>query len=587
MGRVIMVLLLFVLIGHIYALDEKEMLLLEKIVLLNKTNRETLNSLEIFYDSNAKVRDAAGTERDIIKQGCFAFKGNKFYSKEKLNDGSELLFFKNGNQLTSKSTANEDAPSLIAVGTDGNSNIKPGSPGPWDKLDNGMSLKLDKLPANTWSIQSVGIIETEGESLVKVELFKLDRSPNGEEVRIPIEIHYSPKYGYLPVKMVSEFKYSEKTLYEESSISDIEVIDLYGTKVFLPCKASRKVIRDGIVSSESSYSVDKKSIKVNPDLPDSMFTVKIGPKDQVVNLDINMELQGPGGRDFLTEKFLLEGLNDNPVVEKHTPTKRENKLNKIEIAKGININLIEIPAGNFMMGSPDNEVAYSDNIVKILKGKGKALSPPNEHPQKEVAVSRFMMAETEITVEQFKLFLPSYKRDDYEGFSHNKEDYPALVTWDQASQFCDWLSHRTGYKVRLPNEREWEYACRANSTTRFFWGDNEIDAGRFANIADQAYEKRWPDRLHTLNTNDGNPWISSVAQYQPNAFGLYDMIGNIDEWCSDDYFENNEQSSTVTKDGEKIFKGGAANSDISSCRCASRHGASRGCFIGFRVIVEF
>ena len=157
-----------------------------------------------------------------------------------------------------------------------------------------------------------------------------------------------------------------------------------------------------------------------------------------------------------------------------------------------------IPSGKFMMGSPKDEKDRLDN----------------EGPQREVTISKaFYMGVYAVTQEQYERIMgenPSY----FKGGQNPVE----TVSWDDAVEFCKKLSQKSSKAVSLPTEAQWEYACRAGSTTRFSYGDDDDKLGDYA-----WYGKNSGSKTHP------------VGQKKPNAWGLYDMHGNAWQWCSDWY----------------------------------------------------
>src|SRR5262249_48557534 len=114
------------------------------------------------------------------------------------------------------------------------------------------------------------------------------------------------------------------------------------------------------------------------------------------------------------------------------------------------------------------------------------------------------------------------------------DEHPVVnVTWNDAVAFCGWLSRKTGRKCELPTEAEWEYACRAGSRTKYYHGDDPEGLAKIANVADASFLKVFPDNTYAIKADDGYAFTAPVGRFQPNAFGLYDMLGNVWEWCSD------------------------------------------------------
>ncbi len=232
---------------------------------------------------------------------------------------------------------------------------------------------------------------------------------------------------------------------------------------------------------------------------------------------------------------------------------------EFELANGANITLVWIPAGSFMMGRLENEPGSSDD----------------EDPQHEVNItSGFWMGKYEVTHSQWKavtgmIFLPP-----------PGENRPvALVSWYEIHE--KFLSRIDG-DFRLPSESEWEYACRAGTQTRYYWGDDE-DNSEIDNYA-------W----HFYNSNEQT---HDVGLKLPNAFGLYDMSGNVSEWCEDDFHLDytdapNDGSPWVEnpRGDNRVMRGGCFIGSQWECRSAQR--SVYGHFLdpydecGFRLVLD-
>ena len=119
------------------------------------------------------------------------------------------------------------------------------------------------------------------------------------------------------------------------------------------------------------------------------------------------------------------------------------------------------------------------------------------------------------------------------------------VSWNDAVAFCKWLSKKEGKTYRLPTEAEWEYACRAGTTTRYYSGDDPETLAKVGNVADAAAKAKFPDWRWTIKANDGYVFTAPVGKFKPNAFGLYDMHGNAWQWCADWYGEEYYAKSPV------------------------------------------
>ena len=127
------------------------------------------------------------------------------------------------------------------------------------------------------------------------------------------------------------------------------------------------------------------------------------------------------------------------------------------------------------------------------------------------------------------------------------------VTWNDAVAFCDWLSKKEGKKYRLPTEAEWEYSCRAGTKTRFYSGDDIETLKGVANILDASFKKKYPQASWAAAWDDGYPFTAPVGKFKPNAFGLYDMHGNVWQWCADWYGEY-PQGKVVDPQGPQRWK---------------------------------
>lgn len=186
------------------------------------------------------------------------------------------------------------------------------------------------------------------------------------------------------------------------------------------------------------------------------------------------------------------------------------------------------------------------------------------------------------------------------GFTQS-DDMPVVnVSWNDAMAFCEWMSNREGRKVRLPTEAEWEYACRAGTTTTHAFGNTRTLLAQRANMQDMTLSPFLPRKFRVYNRGswkwrDGFPFTAPVGSFPPNAFGLYDMHGNVSEWCqdwyADDYYKvSPEEDPPGPAQGDwRVVRGGEWATDyegsISSTRgfCTQREGRIS---IGFRIVCE-
>lgn len=203
-------------------------------------------------------------------------------------------------------------------------------------------------------------------------------------------------------------------------------------------------------------------------------------------------------------------------------------------------------------------------MVVIPPGEGVVGSSPDtidrvaqEGPVRRVKIARaYAIGRLEITRAQYAEFVASTNRptppgcnfwDGHFGYvdEHNwktpgyvqRPNHPVVcVSYEDAVAFTAWLSEKTGRAYRLPSSVEWEYAARAGASTPFFWGTSSQEACKFANVGDNTLKRRWPERQE-FNCDDGYEVTSPVGSFQPNAWGLYDTLGNAWEWSEDCFHE--------------------------------------------------
>ncbi|MEG4914460.1 bifunctional serine/threonine-protein kinase/formylglycine-generating enzyme family protein [Microcoleus sp. B7-D4] len=232
------------------------------------------------------------------------------------------------------------------------------------------------------------------------------------------------------------------------------------------------------------------------------------------------------------------------------------------LGSGAILDMVAIPGGSFVMGSPSTETGRSDN----------------EGPQHNVNIPPFFMGKYEVTQAQYQAVMGN-NPSNFKGAKRPVEN----VSWDEAVEFCQKLSEKTEKTYRLPSEAEWEYACRAGTTTPFYFGDT-ITPDLVNYDGNNPYGAA-PKGLWREQTTD-------VGSFPPNAFGLYDMHGNVWEWCSDKWHGNYNGAPTDGSSWEpgtnnnRARRGGSWDSNAVYCRCAYRDFLSAGFrwrLRGFRV----
>lgn len=245
-----------------------------------------------------------------------------------------------------------------------------------------------------------------------------------------------------------------------------------------------------------------------------------------VTLTARKKEEAPGADEGATIANIYQQIQAR--LDVHTEAEMKPYTNTI-IGTEVSFSMVPIKGGEFLMGSPESETG----------------SQPDERPQHKVAIEPFWMGACEVTWNEYELFMyqdeeRKFKKeiptDPYVdkisdavsrptkpyvemSFGMGKDGYPAIsMTQHAANKYCEWLSAKTGQYYRLPTEAEWEYACRAGTTTRYSFGDDESQLGQYAwfeKNSDFKYQK--------------------VGRKKPNPWGLYDMHGNAAEWTLDGY----------------------------------------------------
>jgi len=239
--------------------------------------------------------------------------------------------------------------------------------------------------------------------------------------------------------------------------------------------------------------------------------------------------------------------------------------------------MVPIPGGEFVMGSPSSEPGRN----------------ADEGPQHKVKIEPFWMEQCEVTWNEYELFMypdenkpapPTDGTTNYTSdladavsrptkpytemsFGMGKDGYPAIsMTQHGCNIYCQWLSAKTGHFYRLPTEAEWEYACRAGTTTAYFFGNDPKDLGDYAWFAENSDSK-----------------YQKVGTKKPNPWGLYDIIGNVDQWTLDQYDPDYYKTftGTVTEPWNKatqpyphVVRGGSWQDDADKLRSACRRGST-------------
>ncbi|MEI6646344.1 MAG: SUMF1/EgtB/PvdO family nonheme iron enzyme [bacterium] len=286
-------------------------------------------------------------------------------------------------------------------------------------------------------------------------------------------------------------------------------------------------------------------------------------------------------------------------AEASTVDKHRSEAIELDLGHDVKMKLVGIPSGEFSMGSNSET--------------------PVEQPVCRVKIEKpFLMGATEVTLKQYRQFDPNYLNGVYDmhykdqvhrGYYMNDMDFPVIrVSWAKAVEFCAWLSKTTGKKVTLPTEAQWEWACRAGTTTPLSFGDLNTDFSMEANLADITVKKMavsgvnpqpianpGPDvdfELKDPRSNDETLHLAKVGHFKPNPWGLFDMHGNAAEWTRSDYKRYPYKADDGRNSGgadKKVVRGGSWHDRPFRSTSSYRLGFNTWQPVyhtGFRVIVE-
>ena len=323
--------------------------------------------------------------------------------------------------------------------------------------------------------------------------------------------------------------------------------------------------------------------------------------------------QPPVSRKTVVAKPPTPSVTNQPP--QRTDTEGKVKLEST-ITNSMGMKLVLVPAGSFQMGSTQQEVE------QVIRQNAKDPSDwyTRESPRHAVRITRpFYLGMYEVTVGQFRQFVEAeaYRTDaerdgkggwgwtgkefkqspDYSwrnaGFPQTDQHPVINVSWNDAAAFCQWLIGKENRTYRLPTEAEWEYACRAETTTRWSCGNDPEGLARVANVADgTATAEGMTFNRGAIKARDGYQFTAPVGRYQINAFGLGDMHGNAAEWCQDwygaEYYAKSpaEDPPGPASGSYRVLRGGSWYDSATRCHSAYRNGGVpdfRNNLLGFRV----
>lgn len=438
--------------------------------------------------------------------------------------------------------------------------------------------KLLKLPIATMELNSL-------EALSKVLTGKIENSIDGAIIYIEKQITQE-KIELTDSEKISRF-------YENSSDTahqlahylsvvplDINVMKLV-QKLMLPESSKvhlAEILTGGIIKKDDElYQFYKK--ETNKDGIRDIFSNQLGTTNY-----------------FQTIKTLSTYVENNldtgfsayfQAILKDSETNEIGKLNKLdtEFAR-INIKRLKRFGGKF------------EKIAKRLTKEIEAIIPTSkrfqmgsneyddEKPIHKVVINYdFEISKYPVTFEEYDLFCEDTKREkpDDEGWGRGRK--PVInISWNDAQEYCKWISKKTGEDYRLPTEAEWEYSCRAGTTTKWSFGDDESNLEKYA----------WYDK-NSYNLGKKHPDYGThpVGEKLPNPWGLYDMHGNVLEWCEDDFIDNYKKTpidgkaNIHEKSDGKVLRGGSCYLSDSWTRSAVRgrlNPSFRGSNVGFRLL---
>jgi formylglycine-generating enzyme required for sulfatase activity len=304
---------------------------------------------------------------------------------------------------------------------------------------------------------------------------------------------------------------------------------------------------------------------------------------------------------------------------------------EVDLGGGVTMPFVLIPPGAFTMGSPEAE---RDQVLREDKtARREYFADEARHP---VTVTKpFYLGRYAVTRGQFRRFVSEadyrteaetgglggwgYDRASGKfkgptwnpktgkrtggartafswkdpGFAQTDRHPVVNVSWNDARAFCRWLARRGGRKARLPSEAEWEHACRAGTATRYYFGDDPEELAEYANVLDGTFHRHFPGARGAIKAEDGYVFTAPVGSFRPNPFGLFDMHGNVLQWCTDWY--EPDLAGLAPRDplrldkvshSARVVRGGSWLSQAAACRTAFREmvpPASCHCTAGFRV----
>jgi formylglycine-generating enzyme required for sulfatase activity len=285
------------------------------------------------------------------------------------------------------------------------------------------------------------------------------------------------------------------------------------------------------------------------------------------------KLQAPQDAETSPKLQVPQNTETSPKVQAPQDAETSPKVFRDRLQDGsLGPEMVVIPAGRFQMGD--------------IRGEGE-----EDEQVHWVSMASFAMGRYEVTFAEYDRFAEATGRKKPSDNGWGRGNRPVIhVAWKDAIAYAQWLSQQTGQSYRLPTEAEWEYSARATTKTARYWGNNPNKGCRYGNIRDETLkqEKKWSNIHHCT---DGYVYTAPVGQFQPNAFGLFDMLGNAWEWTCSEYHKdyNGKEQRCIDNPSSKkprSLRGGSWGSKPWLLRSAERgwdNPSRRNIYISFRV----
>ena len=307
--------------------------------------------------------------------------------------------------------------------------------------------------------------------------------------------------------------------------------------------------------------------------------------------------QVPGEESSDYASFNAEVVRVDPQGQIISREQRRISYYSVDLGQGVTLEMVPVPAGTFTMGQTNAEKA---ELIRQVGRKNYKHWYGGELPRHSVRVPAFSMGKYLVTQAQWRAVaaLPKVNRDLSANPAKFKGDNRPVeqVSWEEAMEFCDRLSAHSGQTYTLPSEAQWEYACRAGTLAPFHCGETTTtDLANYQGVDGWEHEgKTYPGCYGQGPRGENRQQTTDVGSFPANAFGLYDMHGNLFEWCLDHFHHNyrgapTDGSAWVGGDsGRRILRGGSWGVSPRACRCAYRFftfpAEGKLDLIGFRVV---